>query len=55
MAEFFVERIDYIRVPVTDMDAANHFYGDLLGLQRNPNSPDDDWSNTRPGTSRWRS
>ena len=43
MAEFFVERIDYIRVPVTDMDAANHFYGDLLGLQRNPNSPDDDW------------
>ena len=43
MAEFSVERIDYIRVPVTDMDAANHFYGDLLGLQRNPNSPDDDW------------
>jgi len=43
MAEFSVERIDYIRVPVTDMDAANHFYGDLLGLQRNPNSPDADW------------
>jgi catechol 2,3-dioxygenase-like lactoylglutathione lyase family enzyme len=43
MTEFSVERIDYIRVPVTDMDAANHFYGDLLGLQRNPNSPDADW------------
>jgi len=43
MSEFSVERIDYIRVPVTDMDAANHFYGDLLGLQRNPNSPDADW------------
>ena len=38
-----VERVDYIRVPVTDMDAANHFYGELLGLSRNPNSPADDW------------
>ena len=38
-----VERVDYIRVPVTDIDAANHFYGELLGLKRNPNSPDDDW------------
>jgi catechol 2,3-dioxygenase-like lactoylglutathione lyase family enzyme len=38
-----VERLDYIRVPVTDMDEANHFYGELLGLRRNPNSPDDDW------------
>jgi catechol 2,3-dioxygenase-like lactoylglutathione lyase family enzyme len=38
-----VERLDYIRVPVTDMDAANHFYGEVLGLVRNPNSPDDDW------------
>ncbi len=38
-----VERVDYVRVPVTDMDAANHFYGDMLGLKRNPNSPDDDW------------
>jgi catechol 2,3-dioxygenase-like lactoylglutathione lyase family enzyme len=37
------ERVDYIRVPVTDMEAANHFYGQLLGLRRNPNSPDDDW------------
>ena len=38
-----VERVDYVRVPVTDMDAANHFYGDVLGLKRNPNSPDGDW------------
>ena len=38
-----VERVDYIRVPVTDMEKANHFYGELLGLARNPNSPDDDW------------
>jgi predicted enzyme related to lactoylglutathione lyase len=38
-----VERVDYIRVPVTDIDAANRFYGDLLGLRRSPNSPADDW------------
>jgi catechol 2,3-dioxygenase-like lactoylglutathione lyase family enzyme len=38
-----VERVDYIRVPVTDMAEADRFYGDLLGLRRNPNSPDDDW------------
>ena len=38
-----VERVDYIRVPVTDMEQANHFYGELLGLTRNPNSPDEDW------------
>jgi len=38
-----VQRVDYIRVPVTDIEAANHFYGEVLGLERNPNSPDDDW------------
>ena len=38
-----VARVDYIRVPVTDMEQANHFYGELLGLRRNPNSPDEDW------------
>ena len=37
------ERVDYIRVPVTDMEQANRFYGELLGLRRNPNSPSDDW------------
>ena len=35
-----VERVDYIRVPVNDMDEANRFYGELLGLRRNPNSPE---------------
>lgn len=38
-----VERVDYVRVPVADMEAATHFYGELLGLPRNPNSPDEDW------------
>ena len=38
-----VERIDYIRIPVTDMEKATHFYGDVLGLELNPNSPADDW------------
>ena len=38
-----VERVDYVRVPVTDMDEANRFYGELLGLPRNPNSPAEDW------------
>jgi catechol 2,3-dioxygenase-like lactoylglutathione lyase family enzyme len=38
-----VERVDYIRVPVTDIDAANRFYGEILGLRRNPDSPADDW------------
>jgi catechol 2,3-dioxygenase-like lactoylglutathione lyase family enzyme len=38
-----VERIDYIRVPVTDIDEANRFYGELLGLRLSPNSPAEDW------------
>jgi predicted enzyme related to lactoylglutathione lyase len=38
-----VERVDYIRVPVTDIEEAKHFYGELLGLEQNPNSPADDW------------
>ena len=38
-----VQRVDYIRVPVTDMEKANHFYGEVLGLERNPNSPAEDW------------
>ena len=38
-----VQRIDFIRVPVTDMEKANHFYGEVLGLERNPGSPGDDW------------
>ena len=38
-----VERVDYIRIPVTDMEAANRFYGEVLGLERNPNLPHEDW------------
>ena len=38
-----VQQVDYIRVPVTDMEEANHFYGEVLGLVRNPNSPSEDW------------
>jgi len=38
-----VERVDYIRVPVRDIEKAKHFYGEILGLEQNPNSPGDDW------------
>jgi predicted enzyme related to lactoylglutathione lyase len=38
-----VERVDYVRVPVADIEEAKHFYGELLGLPLNPNSPHDDW------------
>ena len=38
-----VERVDYVRVPVTDIEEANHFYGEVLGLKLNPNTPHEDW------------
>jgi len=38
-----VQRVDYIRVPVTDMEKATQFYGEVLGLERNPNSHAEDW------------
>jgi predicted enzyme related to lactoylglutathione lyase len=38
-----VERVDYIRVPVKDIEEAKHFYGEVLALEQNPNSPADDW------------
>jgi catechol 2,3-dioxygenase-like lactoylglutathione lyase family enzyme len=38
-----VQRVDYIRIPVTDMAKATHFYEEVLGLQRNPSSPSEDW------------
>ena len=38
-----VERVDYVRVPVTDIEEAKRFYGDVLGLPLSPNSPADDW------------
>ena len=36
-------RVDYIRVPVDDIDAANRFYGDVLGLPRNEHLDHEDW------------
>src|SRR6185437_8470135 len=38
-----VTRVDYIRVPVDDIDAANRFYGDVLGLPRNEHLDHEDW------------
>jgi catechol 2,3-dioxygenase-like lactoylglutathione lyase family enzyme len=38
-----VERVDYIRVPVTDIEEAKHFYGEVLGLPRNPHLDHQDW------------
>jgi predicted enzyme related to lactoylglutathione lyase len=32
------ERVDFIGVPVRDLARADEFYGQTLGLQRNPNS-----------------
>ena len=33
-----IERTDFIAVPVQDRERAAHFYGDVLGLPKNPNS-----------------
>jgi len=44
-----VERVDYIRVPVKDIEEAKHFYGELLGLPLDPNSPHDDWVEYQAG------
>ncbi len=38
-----VERVDYVRIPVRDIEKANRFYGEVLGLERSANSPGDDW------------
>ena len=38
-----VTRVDYIRVPADDIDAAVHFYGEILGLPRNEHLDHDDW------------
>jgi catechol 2,3-dioxygenase-like lactoylglutathione lyase family enzyme len=38
-----VERVDYVRVPATDIEESKRFYGDVLGLRENPNSPGGDW------------
>ncbi len=36
------ERVDFVAVPVRDLARADRFYGETLGLERNPNS-DDRW------------
>jgi predicted enzyme related to lactoylglutathione lyase len=38
-----ITRVDYIRVPVDDIEAATHFYGEVLGLPRNERAGHDDW------------
>jgi catechol 2,3-dioxygenase-like lactoylglutathione lyase family enzyme len=38
-----VTRVDYIRVPVDDIEKARHFYGKVLGLPRNTRLHHDDW------------
>jgi len=38
-----VTRVDYVRVPVDDIDQAEHFYGEVLGLPRNTKLHHDDW------------
>jgi catechol 2,3-dioxygenase-like lactoylglutathione lyase family enzyme len=35
-----VERVDFIAVPVRDLQRADAFYGKTLGLERNPSSSD---------------
>ena len=37
------QRVDFIRVPVRDIEKAKHFYGEVLGLEQNPNSAAHDW------------
>jgi predicted enzyme related to lactoylglutathione lyase len=34
------QRVDFIAVPVSDLARAEEFYGETLGLERNPNSSD---------------
>jgi predicted enzyme related to lactoylglutathione lyase len=38
-----ITRVDYIRVPVDDIDKATHFYGEVLGLPRNEHLDHEDW------------
>jgi catechol 2,3-dioxygenase-like lactoylglutathione lyase family enzyme len=38
-----ITRVDYVRVPVDDIAAARHFYGEVLGLPRNERLDHEDW------------
>jgi catechol 2,3-dioxygenase-like lactoylglutathione lyase family enzyme len=44
-----VERVDYVRIPVREMERANHFYGEVLGLPRNASAPGGDWVEDETG------
>jgi catechol 2,3-dioxygenase-like lactoylglutathione lyase family enzyme len=35
------QRVDFIAVPTTDVQRAAEFYGEVLGLRKNPNSLED--------------
>jgi extradiol dioxygenase family protein len=37
------KRVDFIAVPVSDLSGADEFYGQTLGLTRNPNSSGERW------------
>jgi predicted enzyme related to lactoylglutathione lyase len=43
-----VEGVDYIRVPVTDIEEAKRFYGDVLGLPDGP-TRHEDWVEYQAG------
>jgi catechol 2,3-dioxygenase-like lactoylglutathione lyase family enzyme len=36
-----VERVDFINIPTRDADRARVWYRDVLGLQEDPNNPDE--------------
>lgn len=38
-----IERTDFIAVPVQDRERAAQFYGEVLGLTKNPNSTESWW------------
>ncbi len=38
-----VQRVDFVALPVTDLGRADEFYGETLGLPRNPNNSGDLW------------
>jgi catechol 2,3-dioxygenase-like lactoylglutathione lyase family enzyme len=36
-----IERVDFVSVPTRDIARARHFYAEILGLPRNPDTPDE--------------
>ncbi len=43
-----IEGVDYIRVPVNDIEQAKHFYGEVLGLPDGP-TQHEDWVEYQAG------